>query len=209
MRHASIDAPRPRLARCSPSCGTGSFGSLDVNLPLIKLLKGPSLEGLAAELLAATDHGWRPRTAGPEACGPTGRRRSPWRTWTGVRVLSPWLIRGRGPADAPCRVVCFHSMGVGASLFTAFLLNPPAAATSWRCRRRAARTVQAEPVAESVDQLADQIAPQTGPAVRPAGGGLGAQLRRDRGLGGASAGCASGTAGSRSTSSSPGRSPRT
>src|SRR5262249_61353283 len=40
--------------------------SLDVNLPLIKLLKGPSLEALAAELLAALDH-----AAAPDA-GPTG-----------------------------------------------------------------------------------------------------------------------------------------
>src|SRR5262249_58156351 len=81
----------------------------------------------------------------------------------GVRVVSPWLTRGRGPADAPARLVCFHSMGVGASLFTAFLLNPPAGCDVLAVQTPGRENRQSEPVVESVGQLADQIAPPIAP----------------------------------------------
>ncbi|MCG8651259.1 MAG: hypothetical protein MI861_15580, partial [Pirellulales bacterium] len=34
----------------------------------------------------------------------------------GIQVVSPWLIRGASDPEAPMRLLCFHSMGVGASL---------------------------------------------------------------------------------------------
>lgn len=41
-----------------------------------------------------------------------------------IRLLSPWFVWGNPVNnDCPC-VLCFHSMGVGASLFTLFLMDP-------------------------------------------------------------------------------------
>ncbi len=93
---------------------------LDINLPLIKLLKGPSIATLAAELLAAIG---RQRDAAEIADREARGRGSATFTLAdldGMQVLNPWLIRGRGDPDAPFRLICFHSMGVGASLFTKF-----------------------------------------------------------------------------------------
>ncbi len=55
--------------------------ALDVNLPLIKLLKGPSLETLATELLIAFDDTAAPAAGAPKNA-PAIRRRSPWPMWT-------------------------------------------------------------------------------------------------------------------------------
>ena len=74
-------------------------------------------------------------------------------------MLSPWLFRGSGDADAPRRLICFHSMGVGASLFTRFLLNPPEGYDVLAVQTPGRENRQAEPVVESVDALVDQIVP--------------------------------------------------
>jgi surfactin synthase thioesterase subunit len=140
--------------------------SLDVNLPLIKLLKGPSLETLATDLLAQLDSG---PESGPAADTGQGPAAFTLADLEGVRVLSPWLIRGAGSADAPCRVICFHSMGIGASLFTKFLLEPPEGCDVVAVQTPGRENRSAEPVAESIDQLADQIVPHLLPLLdRPA-----------------------------------------
>jgi surfactin synthase thioesterase subunit/NADPH:quinone reductase-like Zn-dependent oxidoreductase/aryl carrier-like protein len=133
--------------------------SLDVNLPLIKLLKGPTLESLAGELLAAVEQSVLP--AGVSARGESeGSSTFPLAEMEGIRVLDPWLVRGRGPADAPCRLVCFHSMGAGASLFTNFLLHPPGDCDILAVQTPGRENRSAEPVAESVDALAEHLTPR-------------------------------------------------
>ena len=77
----------------------------------------------------------------------------------GVSVLSPWLIRGRSSADSPVRLICFHSMGVGASLFTNFLLNPPDGYDILAVQTPGRENRLSEPVMESVDDLVGQIVP--------------------------------------------------
>ena len=133
--------------------------SLDINLPLIKLLKGPSIVTLAAELLVQLDSAG----AAGDATSKDPAQSSTAFTVAdldGVRVLNPWLIRGRSQADAPCRLICFHSMGVGASLFTNFLLNPPAPYDIVAVQTPGRENRLAEPVAESIDELVDQIVPR-------------------------------------------------
>jgi acyl transferase domain-containing protein/NADPH:quinone reductase-like Zn-dependent oxidoreductase/surfactin synthase thioesterase subunit/NAD(P)-dependent dehydrogenase (short-subunit alcohol dehydrogenase family) len=132
---------------------------LDITLPLIKLLKGPSIVTLAADLLAQLD------SAGSEDADGTTQESTSSATFAlaeveGVRILSPWLIRGRGDADAPARLICFHSMGVGASLFTNFLLNPPENYDILAVQTPGRENRAAEPVADSLNQLADQVVPQ-------------------------------------------------
>jgi acyl transferase domain-containing protein/NADPH:quinone reductase-like Zn-dependent oxidoreductase/surfactin synthase thioesterase subunit len=132
--------------------------SLDINLPLIKLLKGPSIVTLAAELLSQLDNG---SSAGSAASKDHGQNESAFTVadLEGVRVVNPWLIRGCGSADAPCRLVCFHPMGVGVSFFTNFLLNPPKNYDILAVQTPGRETRAAEPVLESVASLVDQIVP--------------------------------------------------
>ena len=131
--------------------------ALDINLPLIKLLKGPSLETMAAELLGQLDN-----SGGDSATTKDAKKASAAFTLAdleGVCVLNPWLIRGRSNADAPFRLICFHSMGVGASLFTKFLLNPPEGYDILAVQTPGRENRLAEPVVESIDALVEQIVP--------------------------------------------------
>lgn len=135
--------------------------ALDINVMLIKLLKGPSIITLAADLLAQLESGKAEGAkAGEAAASSAGFALA---DLDGVRVLNPWLIRGRGPADAPCRLICFHSMGVGASLFTNFLLNPPDGFDILAVQTPGRENRSAEAVAPSVEKLAAAIAPELAP----------------------------------------------
>lgn len=135
--------------------------ALDITLPLIKLLKGPSIVTLASELLAELD--------GVDSDGqttePTAQGTVPFTLadLDGVRVLSPWLIRGSSEPDAPCRLVCFHSMGVGASLFTNFLVNPLDGFDTLAVQTPGRENRIAEPLLKTVDELVDHIVPQLQP----------------------------------------------
>jgi acyl transferase domain-containing protein/surfactin synthase thioesterase subunit/NAD(P)-dependent dehydrogenase (short-subunit alcohol dehydrogenase family) len=133
--------------------------SLAVNVPLIKLLKGPSLAGLSAELVTQLDE------TGPADLTAKRTDSQSAASFTvadleGLTVLNPWLIRGRGHADSPLRLICFHSMGVGASLFTRFLLNPPDDYDIVAVQTPGRENRIAEPVAETVEELVGRIVPQ-------------------------------------------------
>ena len=126
--------------------------SLDVNVPLIKLLKGPSIASLSRELLEQLDY-----YGSADAATATDDAQSST-TFTladieGVRILNPWLIRGRSHPEAANRLICFHSMGVGASLFRNFLLSPPDDYDILAVQTPGRENRMAEPVAESVDEL--------------------------------------------------------
>ncbi len=137
---------------------------LDITLPLIKLLKGPSITTLAADLLAQLESAGTTDSAGA-AQSSAAASSFALAELDGVRVLSPWLIRGRGAAEAPMRLICFHSMGVGASLFTHFLLHPPEGYDILAVQTPGRENRSSEPIAETVELLADQIVPQLLPLI--------------------------------------------
>ena len=132
--------------------------SLDINLPIIKLLKGPSLVTLASDLIAQLDSG-----SGNAANAKESSDSADAFTLAdveGIKILSPLLIRGHSEGNEPVRLICFHSMGVGASLFTKFLLNPPKNVDIVAVQTPGRENRKEEPVAESLPQLVDQIVPQ-------------------------------------------------
>ncbi len=64
-------------------------------------------------------------------------------------------------ADAPVRLICFHSMmGSARHFFTNFLLNPPSDFDILAVQTPGRENRMAEPVAESFTELVDQIVPQ-------------------------------------------------
>lgn len=131
--------------------------ALDINIPLIKLLKGPSIKSLSHDLVAQIDHG---EAGSATSDGVQGSESFTLAILDGVHVLNPWLVRGRGNADAPCRLICFHSMGVGASLFTRFLLEPPKDFDILAVQTPGRENRAADAVVESIPELADQVVPQ-------------------------------------------------
>ncbi len=129
--------------------------TLDITLPLIKLLKGPSVTSLATDLLAQLDSS---DAAGASKAG-QGPATFALLDMDDINVLNPWLIRGAGNPDAPCRLVCFHSMGVGASLFTKFLLKPPDDYDILAVQTPGRENRMTDQVAETVEELVEQITP--------------------------------------------------
>lgn len=133
--------------------------SLDITLPLMKLLKGPSISSLSADLLAQLADGAADGSSSAQDAPPSATS-SLLTDADGIEILSPWLIRGSGDPESPMRLICFHSMGVGASLFTNFLLRPPADYDLIAVQTPGRENRGDEPVAESMDALVDQITPQ-------------------------------------------------
>lgn len=124
---------------------------LDITLPIIKLLKGPSISSLAAELLTDLDSAEAIGVSSDDSIAFT------LADLDDVHVMNPWVIRGAGSTEAPCRLICFHSMGVGASLFTNFLINPPKNFDILAVQTPGRENRAHEPVTESVEVLAETI----------------------------------------------------
>jgi len=126
---------------------------IGVDLPLLRLLRGPTLAELGADLvkLLGAAHA---DTSAPEL----GLSEA-----DGVSFPSPWLIRGAGAPEAPVRVVAFHSMGVGASLFSSFLMSPPEGVDFLAVQTPGRESRRDEPIETSMDQLITRLLPEIRP----------------------------------------------
>jgi len=132
--------------------------ALEVNVPLIKLLKGPSITSLSREVLDQMDRdGFDDLTSLRDATAVITE--FTLADLDGVQVLSPWLIRGAGDSDAPVRLICFHSMGIGASLFTKFLIDPPTGYEVFALQTPGRENRMSEPSIADFDELTDQMVP--------------------------------------------------
>ncbi|WP_068136331.1 type I polyketide synthase [Roseimaritima ulvae] len=131
---------------------------LNITLPLIKLLKGPSIAALAAELLS--DIHDRSDDLQDSYGDASNDQAYTLADMEEIQVLNPWLIRGAGSEAATCRLVCFHSMGVGASLFTNFLIRPPENVDILAVQTPGRENRGQEPPAETVAELVENLAPQ-------------------------------------------------
>ncbi len=130
--------------------------NLSINLPLIKLLKGPSIHEIAAQLLQQLGGGSvKAGTAAPETSAST----VPFALLedSNLTAVSPWLIRGNSDPDANVRLFCFHSMGVGASLYTRFLMDPPAGYDIFAIQTPGRENRAQEPALDTVDSLVAEI----------------------------------------------------
>lgn len=92
------------------------YRELGVSLPIMKLLRGPSLRVLAEHILAAR--------SSSEPLPPTPLSHGVAKLPAGLSAASRWLVRGT-PTPAVRRLFCFHPVGAGAALFAPILLAPP------------------------------------------------------------------------------------
>lgn len=135
--------------------------TLEVNYPLIKLLKGPSVNAIAESLLAQLGDG--ATTTAQTADEATGAEAVEFLSDPSVEQLTPWLVRGKGDRATGTRLFCFHSMGVGASLFTRFLIDPPQGYDVFAVQTPGRENRAGEPAADRVEQLVDEIVKQLEP----------------------------------------------
>ncbi len=127
----------------------------EINYPLIKLVKGPTLEEIAAELLSQMQHG---ESDSSVTSGHVGDKDDGSLLLDmGAEALSKWVIRGCSKGNEKRRVICFHSMGVGASLFTHFLLNPPPGTDMLAIQSPGRENRKNEPFIRSVDEIVDHV----------------------------------------------------
>ncbi|OGE57109.1 hypothetical protein PENARI_c002G04917 [Penicillium arizonense] len=92
-----------------------------VTYPLMRLYEAPSLQEIAVELNGSFQRGSPENQNITDVANHMPEQVVP----AGLSILSKWFIRGNSANQSRPRLVCFHSMGVGASLFTPFLMNPP------------------------------------------------------------------------------------
>lgn len=137
------------------------FRNLGVNYPLMKLLKGPSLRRLAEELVGLMASGGNDvEPAGGTAAAAEGDAMAGEVAW---EIVNPWLVRGRGAESAPARLICFHSMGVGASLFTRFLVDPPKGLEVLAVQLPGRENRRSEKVPTRVEDIVEALLPVLGP----------------------------------------------
>ncbi|RDA87207.1 hypothetical protein CP532_2547, partial [Ophiocordyceps camponoti-leonardi (nom. inval.)] len=102
-----------------------------VRYAVMKLLTGPTVKEMAAEVAASYDGGGQP-AAGASATGSSVNDiKAGWPTCLPDGIYpgsSSMFVRGKSsPGDKSlAKLICFHSMGTGASLFAPFLTDPPA-----------------------------------------------------------------------------------
>ena len=119
---------------------------LEINFPLMRIAKGPSVTELAAQLAAQLQEEGQTATetlspsTGPAAvdngtdAGALSNVAGGAHDTSGIAdqadievLADKWLVRHRGNEEAvQQRVFCFHPVGAGASMFSHFLYNPPA-----------------------------------------------------------------------------------
>ncbi|KIY04109.1 uncharacterized protein Z520_00801 [Fonsecaea multimorphosa CBS 102226] len=92
-----------------------------ITYPVMRLFQGPSLQEIALELESSFGNS---SGEGQDLMDVANHEAEPMLS-TELSVASPWFIRRKSANGFHQRVVCFHSMGTGASLFTPFLMDPP------------------------------------------------------------------------------------
>ncbi|RDA91998.1 hypothetical protein CP533_6042 [Ophiocordyceps camponoti-saundersi (nom. inval.)] len=100
-----------------------------VRYAIMKLLTGPTLREIAAVVAASYDSGQPSAVAAATTDSSLGATRGgrPTSLPDGIYPVSPMFVRGKPPrSEGLAKLICFHSMGTGASLFAHFLTDPPA-----------------------------------------------------------------------------------
>jgi len=133
----------------------------DINYPLIKLVKGPTLEEVSSEMLGQMKSSSNDKSS--VETKEVGQDDGSLLIEMGAKKLSDWLIRGVSSGNESSRIICFHSMGVGASLFTNFLLNPPEDTDIIAIQTPGRENRSDEPVIKTVDEIVDNIVKEITP----------------------------------------------
>lgn len=121
---------------------------LEINYPLMKMVKGPTLREMSAHLLAEL------RKSGVDAGSAL-----PAEADDELELVAGWFMRRKAePARAGAhKLFMFHSMGAAASMFGHFLYHPPAGAEVWCIQLPGRENRAAEAPYTNLTQLLDDL----------------------------------------------------
>ncbi|MEL6537628.1 MAG: SDR family NAD(P)-dependent oxidoreductase [Bacteroidota bacterium] len=119
-------------------------GKLEINFPLMKIAKGPSIIELAGEILKLVDFGGEGAAAKAASSGQPAKaeevkvykadtttvKQIEFKKVDGLLVSTDkWLVAADGVNDdADVQIICMHPMGGEWDMFVEFMANPPAGA---------------------------------------------------------------------------------
>ncbi|KAN0091906.1 Acyl transferase domain containing protein [Hyaloscypha variabilis] len=122
---------------------------LQTSYPLMRLMQGPTLRDIAVESLGSEQEqdGSAQKTLG------TAKHQNTNTLCSGLEIVSPWVVRPSHAETDKKRLFCFHSLGVGASLFTPFLTDPSICLQPFAIQTPGRETRRSEPVLTSFSEL--------------------------------------------------------
>lgn len=122
---------------------------LEINYPLMKVAKGPSIQELAAQLLL--EIGTEEAAEKQDTYGVASDE--------DIEVVNQWLVRNkRIPHAVERRIFCIHPVGAGASMFSHFIYNPPAGTEVLAFQLPGRENRAQEAFYEHIDQLIPDMA---------------------------------------------------
>ena len=131
---------------------------LEVNYPLMRIAKGPSLNELAEQLLEQL----HPADEKPAAERPTATDTSGVTSEADIETIAnQWLVRRKRGERSPevlRRIFCIHPVGAGASMFSHFIYHAPEDTEVMAFQLPGRENRSGEPPYEDMDQLIADMA---------------------------------------------------
>lgn len=122
----------------------------EINYPLMKLAKGPSINELSGQLLEQLF--WTKEEENQSDYSGIGGE-------SDIEVLDRWLIRNKNnQQQIKKRIFCFHPVGAGASMFSHFIFNPPPETDVLAFQLPGRENRKDEAVYEDIDVLVKDLA---------------------------------------------------
>jgi acyl transferase domain-containing protein/surfactin synthase thioesterase subunit/NADPH-dependent curcumin reductase CurA/NADP-dependent 3-hydroxy acid dehydrogenase YdfG len=122
---------------------------MQTSYPLMRLLQGPTLRDIAMESLG-TEQAQDDSAQKTLSTAEHQNTLSP-----GLKTASPWLVGPSHSETDQMRLICFHSLGVGASLFTPFLIDSSIGLEAFALQTPGHETRRSEPVLTSFSELVE------------------------------------------------------
>jgi surfactin synthase thioesterase subunit len=122
---------------------------LQTSYPLMRLMQGPTLRDIAVESLGSEQE----QDGSAQKILGSAKHQNTNTLSSGLETVSPWLVRPSHPETDKMRLFCFHSLGVGASLFTPFLTDPSICLQPFAIQTPGRETRRSEPVLTSFSAL--------------------------------------------------------
>ena len=128
---------------------------LEINFPLMRIAKGPSIVELAAQLLEELN-----KISGSDSSDTTAQDTSGIEVAEDIEVVNDWLIKKKNTKGqiVNTRIFCIHPVGAGASMFSHFIYNAPENTEVFAFQLPGRENRIGEPYFEQVPLLVEQMA---------------------------------------------------
>ena len=125
---------------------------LEINFPLMKIAKGPSINELSVQLIDDLNGEKKAVDVSTDSSGIAQEE--------DIEVYNQWLVRKKdvSQSEVQYRIFCIHPVGAGASMFSHFIYNPPKGAEVLAFQLPGRENRSDEPHYEEVSVLVQDMA---------------------------------------------------